>query len=413
MNKLKTNLLILFSFTALQHTWSQTKNFDYSRPILNVTDEWHSIELPNTIFDKTQPNLRDIRIYEDDSIEVPYLLKVSHTVKKQNKVAFEQMNFVQDAKNSFYTFKLDKKTAVNTINIEFNTANYDFKVLFQGSNDQKKWFDITTSRILSIQNAHIHYKYNTLTFTTADYAFYRLRVPSKKIKLLQAYLYQKSIQKGALNQYKNTLKNKTKDKQTILDIALEHKVPVSQIALTVSSDFDYYRPINIQYLEDSIKSPKGWIRNYETCYRGTLSSLEKDTISFPSIITNALKIVIDNQDNQALTIPKITTLGNVHKLLTRFTKNNSKSPDYTLVYGNKKIGKPHYDISYFSQAIPKELKPLSLGEIHEKSKQDDMVKTSFLSNKNLIWILLVLLVLLLGKYTLKMLKKPNYLDEVD
>ena len=412
MIKVKNNFLILLTFVSLQFAWGQTKDFDYSRPILGVTDEWHSLALPNTIFDKVKPNLSDIRIYKADSIEVPYLLKVSHTVKKQEKVAFEQLNFVQDAKNSFYTFKLDKKMAVNAINLEFNQPNYDFKVVLQGSNNQKKWFDITTTRVLAIANERIHYKYNKLTFTNSDFAYYRLRVPSKKVKLNKAYLYQTKIQKGALKQYDNTVKTTTKYKQTTLEIALNHKVPVSQIALAVSSDFDYYRPIQIRYLEDSIKTPKGWIRNYTTCYRGTLSSLEKDTISFPSIITNALQIVIDNQDNQPLTLSKTTVLGNLHQLIVHFMSKDSVINKYTLAYGNKKIGKPHYDISYFKQAIPKELKLLRLGEIHKKPKQDDTVKTSFLSNKNLIWILLVLLVLLLGKYTIKMLKKPNYLDEI-
>ncbi len=405
-------LLFVCAVFFINISYAQLTDYDYKRELTGVNQEWHQVVLPNTIFEKTQTNLNDIRIYKNDSTTVPYLLEVSHDIITQDKINFKALNKVQDAKYSYVTYKVLNKEAINQIKLQFDKKNYDFTVLLQGSTNQRKWYDIKSARVLSIAKAQINYSYNTLNFTNATYPYYRIRVPSKKVKLVNAYLYKNTKTKGAENSYKTKSTIKEEDKNTIITLNLKHKVPVSKIALTLNSDFDYYRPIQISYVSDSVQSPKGWIYNYETLYRGTLSSLEKPVFEFSARLAKELKITINNQDNETLAFGATLVSSKKHRLIAHFKVKKSEQSHYFLAYGNKKATKAHYDLAYFKNKIPKQLKTVTLGEEISIKKAKTAAKNSFLSNEKLLWGLLLVLVLFIGRFTLKMLQKPNNFDDI-
>jgi len=140
--------------------------------------------------------------------------------------------------------------------------------------------------------------------------------------------------------------------------------------------------------------------------------LEQADFNFSSHISNAFQVIIDNQDNQALAIETVKLSSKKHRLVAHFNDYQNKTNSYKLFYGNQKINKPHYDIQYFTNKIPKTLQTLSLGEVQQSDKVSPEVSTSFLSNEKLLWALVLVLVLFIGKFTFKMLKKPNYLDDI-
>ncbi len=106
------------------------------------------------------------------------------------------------------------------------------------------------------------------------------------------------------------------------------------------------------------KTEKGWIYNYQTLTRGTLSSIEKNEFKFERSILQKLKISIHNFDNEPLTFDSITVKGYVHQLVARFKEPAA----YFLTYGNKNATKPNYDIKRFVSKIPDSLTLLNLGE---------------------------------------------------
>jgi len=411
-NKMMKKIFILISLSFVQWNFAQIQDYNFQQELAPASQEWHSVYLPETLFSKAKLNLSDLRIYQNDTLEVPYLLQVMHDEKSTKKVPFALVNQVSKNDKNYYTFKMDEPKIINEIHLDFNKSNFDFKVQLQGSNNNRKWFDIKKARLLGISNSNMSYNYNKIYFPDTEYTYYRVIIPTKKVKLAQAYLYNKIVTKGEETIYKSTIVTTTKDKQTTIDIKLKNSVPVAKIRLTVASDFDYYRPLKIKYLTDSIKTPKGWIKNYQTLYNGTLSSLENTDFDFLSHISNEFKVIIDNQDNQALAITAVQISGKKHRLVAHFNDYKNENNSYKLVYGNKKVRKPHYDIQFFSNKIPETLKVLKLGEEKQLDKASYEVENSFLSSEKLLWALLIIIVLFIGKFTLNMLKKPNHLDDI-
>ncbi|MDH7444361.1 hypothetical protein [Aquimarina sp. 2201CG14-23] len=112
-------------------------------------------------------------------------------------------------------------------------------------------------------------------------------------------------------------------------------------------------------------------------------------------------MIIDNQDNEPLTIDTIQLKGYTYELITRFTKPAT----YYLTYGNNKAHQPSYDLQYVSERVPKELKILQVG-IEEPIQQKEVEATeSLLKNKIWLWAVMLIVILLLGGFTFSMMKK--------
>ena len=78
----KNKLVLFIAFFVAEIAFAQLDTYNYSREINNISETWHSIDLPNGVFEKVSNNLNDFRIYgitETDTIEAPYLLKIIKT----------------------------------------------------------------------------------------------------------------------------------------------------------------------------------------------------------------------------------------------------------------------------------------------------------------------------------------------
>jgi hypothetical protein len=116
-----------------------------------------------------------------------------------------------------------------------------------------------------------------------------------------------------------------------------------------------------------------------------------------------LKILIHNHDNQPLTIDAIHVQGYEHELLARFTERAT----YFLTYGNSSAKRPHYDIERFIDNVPEALKTLVVDQelIIEKTNVSQRNQHSI--NKTWLWIVITLTILILGWFTIKMMRKEN------
>jgi hypothetical protein len=168
----------------------------------------------------------------------------------------------------------------------------------------------------------------------------------------------------------------------------------------VKASFDYYRPITIQYVSDSVKTQKGYVYNYRTLSTGTLNSIKNNSFSFENTIAKKLKISINNQDNQPLKINAVNVKGNVYTMAIRFTEPAT----YFLAYGNSIANKPNYDIERFTVKTPESMNGLTLQEEQIISKKPLSSKTPLFENKIWLWFAIILTIALLGWFSIKMMK---------
>ncbi|MBC7426314.1 MAG: DUF3999 family protein [Bacteroidia bacterium] len=403
--KLKFSLLLLFAGVSVTLS-AQMSSYNYRREISGITGQWHTLILPEDLFEKSYSHMNDLRIYgitkNNDTVEAPYLFKSLNATPKTEETGFKIINESHNANGFYYTLLPELTIPLNDINLNFEEKNFDRLINLEGSENNKEWFTILENyRVLSIENEITRFHFSRLVFPEASFKYFRVLVKGNKDpQLSDAKMQRVKAAEQHLKTYSSKIKTtelKT-NKQTIADIALLHAVPLSKITIDVSDKFDYFRNISISYLSDSFKTDLGWKYNYSALTTGSLNSFEKGSFEFNEIITKKLRITIENGDNEALNISNISVEGTVPELLVRFTKN----ADYFLCYGNKVTFQPQYDIAKFSvNTINSPILTLLPEQTFIKSNN---VSEPLLKSKFWLWGLMLLIALILGYFSYRMLK---------
>jgi hypothetical protein len=408
--KLKVKYSTLLLLLAWSYSYGQIEQYNYKRELKGITDNWHKVVLPDEIFGKVSSNLYDIRIFgitaNNDTNEAPYLLHLTTEKVSSNDVGFKTLNVSHNEKGYYFTFEIPTNEPINQIKLDFKRKNFDWKLKLEGSQNQQEWFTVIEDyRILSIKNKLTDFQFTNIRFPNSRYRFFRLFVASKENPyLMVAEVSQYERIDGDYRIYpitKNKIIEDKQTKQTEIEIDLQLPVPVSHIKIGIKNTFDYYRPVTIKFLADSFKTEQGWKYRFNTLTSGTLNSLEVNEFKFRSTILQKLKILIHNLDNQHLTIDTIEVKGYLHELVGRFTEEAT----YYLTYGNSKAGKPQYDIDRFSDKIPKTMTTLILGNEQAIDKEEISVTEPLFKNKTWLWIIITAIILLLGWFSIKMIRK--------
>jgi len=403
--KITAYLVLLFC----SYSYAQINEYAYKRELNGVSKQWHKVVLPEEIFDKVLPTFNDIRIFgitkQKDTVEAPYFMQLQTEKITASEVNFKLLNTSYNRNGYYFTLEVPTNEAINQLKLNFKQQNFDWKLTLEGSNNQKEWFTVVNDyRILSIKNSETNYQFTSVVFPDTKYQFFRILIKSNEKPYLSiAKISSNSSTKGSYNNYVietfKTIEQK-KLKQTELEINLTAKVPVSSIKINLNETFDYYRPFTIKYLADSLETELGWKYIYKILTSGTLNSIEKNEFKFQSTLLQKLKINISNYDNEPLLIDSVQVNGYVHELVSRFTKPAT----YYLTYGNKEAVKPNYDIKRFISKIPDTLTVLNLGEEQLIDKEKVIGKEPLFKNKNWLWAVMVIIILLLGWFSIKMMK---------
>src|SRR5690606_22365622 len=193
----------------------------------------------------------------------------------------------------------------------------------QGSHNQNEWSTILEDyRILSIKNNQTDYRFENLAFNDTNYKYYKIFIKTNdKPSLLYGVLNYKS---GGRKDFKShiikdfSVETDKKSKSTIIEFSTKTKLPVYYINILVDTNEDFHRPIKIDYVRDSTKTEKGWVKNYGFLHSGIISSsniLSSEKKSFDNqVIAKNFRITIENSDNQPLDIKYVELQSLIHAL---------------------------------------------------------------------------------------------------
>lgn len=410
--KSKTTLYILLLHLCSCFLFAQIEQYNFKQQLDGISSEWHKVILPNSIFSKIAADFSDIRIFgitvNKDTIEVPYILKLDKGETTSDPLTFKIINKTRRANLHFFTFELSANKSINKILLDFEQQNFQWQIKLEGSQDQKEWYTILEDyRILSIKNEFTNYQYTNVNFPNSKYRFLRLVVDSDEKPILTGVkLALKTTTAGTYRNYPVKYLSSAEDKknkQTIIDLHLESAVPISRLKFDISENFDFYRRLTVQYLADSFETQKGWKYNYRTLTSGTLSSIEENEFEFSSITAQKFKIIIYNHDNAPLAINSIEAKGFLHTLIARFPE----PANFFLVYGNKSVKRPVYDIARFSAKIPLNIQSLLLGDIHTIEHHEFPGPDPLFENMTWLWLIMILIIFVLGWFSLKMINKNS------
>ncbi|MEM7161582.1 MAG: hypothetical protein AAF487_03995 [Bacteroidota bacterium] len=402
------NRLLLFVTCCLSLNLAAQESLkgEYWYELGNVNGEWNQLFIPNHITKEVQGNYSALRIYSirsnGDTLETPFVIRNNLPVEERTEIDFELYNKSEKDGWKYFTFKTDGKEKLNKVNLEVSDSDFDHRIVFEGSNDGREWFTILKDyRILSLYKDNINFRYTDLEFPSSRYSFFRLQLPSD-LEFQRAYL-SGTIEEGGEVEEKRVdfdyLENDERQQSEIY-IRLNEYQPIHSFAITMDEEIDYFRNASLYYLNDSSFYKDEWHKNFKKIYSGDLTSVRQHIQNFHPVFTTELKFVIYNGNNQSLNVRDIEVKGNRNSMIARFNKENAR---HFLVYSDKTFGKAYYDIEKFRENIPENLSNLELGRamFHPFPQQE---KEPFFQSNWWIWGILILLIVLIGRFTVQMLK---------
>jgi hypothetical protein len=387
--------------------YGQKRDFSFVRKLSTVTEAaWYSVSLPDDIFSRVNASYSDLRIYKitgSDTVEIPYLIRTNEDETQSKKIDLKPFNKSTLNGKLYISFEVPDGQVVNYADLDFEEENFDATVLLEGSDDRNSWFNITSGqRIVSLKSDLVDFKSTTITFPDTHYKFLRVTVEGSKLTLREASFLKNTTRQGKYLPVEHhfSVREDKAAKQTLVDITLKKYQPIERIAIDVDNhQGDYYRYYSLEALSDSAQTPKGWNYFYTPLSSGYLTSLKPNEIQVSLTSAKTLRLTIYNADNPPLKVDAISLQRPEIELRSKL----SAGDDYYLFYGNRNMRAPLYDLVHFQDRIPDSLASIDPGD--EVSIGKTAVTASpFIENKNWLWVVMGAVILLLGFFTLKMMK---------
>ena len=409
--RMKNSLLLALIFLNFWNLSAQKSGFQFKREIELTEDEWMCVDLPWDIYHFTNRNLSDLRLlgYKgSDTIEIPYLLNYRKHEKTYEYASFSLINQTHDDHYFYYTLELDSVQDINNINLSFSDLNYDWRLRAEGSQDLVNWEIIEDNyRILSVKNEYVAYEYNNLRFDKSKFKYYRIAVNSERKPSFKkaecSLLKQKLAPIDDIPVRSFSIDNNKETKVTQIDVEFPQKVYVDFIKVFVEDSFLFHRKVRVEECVDSVNTGKGWEYKFNTLSSDYLNSFGENKLSINRALVSKIRLIIENRDNQPLSIEKIKCTAYVYQL---FMKSNMHLDSCFLMYGDPNLSFPSYDLIHFKNLIPEDISQVKLkDQIEMNLPEDELEKsTALFENKLYLWGVIVIIGLIMAVFTIKMMR---------
>ncbi|MDO6392015.1 hypothetical protein Q4E40_17905 [Pontibacter sp. BT731] len=411
-------LLGLLLLTCAQVASAQ--QYDWQAPVATPTQAgYQRIQLSPEITGRLQPDLSDLRLYNSNGQEIPYLLQTEQPV--QYKRLFRTYDIISYTHRQGCCSELlisnQEKRRLNNISLLIGNADVRKEVKLSGSDNRQDWYVLKERDLLyAINNRESTAEVKLLDFPLSDYRYFRLQLndsTSAPLNILQAGYYDTYTEAGkytAIPVQQVSRTDSVSAKSTYIRLQFAQPVYPEQLEFTVSSPQLYYRQGHVQLKTTEPRQRRRSKRRkrreqQQRLIPFVLSSNAPAIVVLPREKVKELTIVIQNGDNQPLEIGAIKPL----QLNRYLVADLNPGETYTLRFSNPKVGAPSYDLRHFQDSIPASLQVLQTRKpemLQEKEPQQSSGSTVA------IWAAIALVTAGLAYMTVRMLNEMDKKKQV-
>lgn len=380
---------------------------EYKGNIKSVsTNGLHKILLSPEIRTASENDIAHIRIFDANKKEVPYVF-FGGNFSESSAINFPIL--AKEAIKNVSTYViLSNEEAKNIDNLVLKIANTDVskKYNIYGSNDKKEWFGLVNNQIISGLNDSSGTSVERLfSFPLNNYTYLKFEFIDKNslpINILDANLYSNSISnqpKIEIGTFQIKVTSNKEKKQTEMEITFPEAQVIDEIKFSILAPNFYLRDAEI------LVNKTRKVKNREESYQELFSSFQLDSKKTNQFRINELfakqfTIVIHNADNPELTINKLELFQDQSSLIADLKSNEN----YTIIVDNK-LNAPIYDLAQSGIDLDAKYPTTSITDLEKISKVEQIVTPkSFWQTSTFMWICIVLVVLILGFFSLSMIK---------
>lgn len=391
-------MIAIFSlaFVCISIT-ATAQNFKYKAllPVINV-DAFYKIEIPPIIAGKSKHGLTDVRIMDEKGRENPYILKTSAAefTEKEFK-EFTILNKRRGADNQTnVVIENSGRERLNHLILLIKNTEAQRTVTLSGSEDTSGWYVIKENLLLEnyFNNTSNGSFVQAITFPPVDYRFLKITILGKNVlpvNIMKAGVYTGTNLSGKFVQLQAPLfvTKDSNDKRSYLNLHFDETYQIDKIALTVTGAKFYKRRISFY--------PGSTVNNAALQYDLTSNHPASFSIGFKA---KDILIVIDNKDNPPLNITEVSAWQLDKFLLSYLEKGKS----YELTFGDSSAVAPAYDLAFFSDSIPSDLKVIKPFDVVETIRNSKVKPSEKDTPSTVLWIVIiaVLCLLILACYKL-------------
>ena len=400
MRGISLSIFIIYSFVVFG------QDYNYKASVSNINkDGFCKIQLSPEITSKLNSDFTDIRIYDTANVEIPYIFQEENPVNEIE--LFTEYKIIEKTyfKEKSYTrivIQNPSKTKINNIVLRIKNADVRKQLKLNASYDNKNWYVLKDNYYYnSINNKKSTSEIRVLNFPLSDYEYYELLIGDffdKPINIVQAGYYDLIKENGKYSEIEDiSFLSFDTLKQTQISIPINNNY-IDKMSFVINNPKYYNREASI-YVHKSMSKGKRKKIYEKQIANFNLISNSSNSFSINNLQADTIFVRIKNNDNQALSIDKIR-LYQLNKYLTSELNSNNL---YHISFSDKNAKKPIYDLKYFSNKIPKNLKVIEVNHIQKISKTEKKNNNINFSNYWL-WIIIVGLAGLLAYMSYSMIK---------
>ena len=399
---MKKLLILLFVLTE-----SYAQSFRFQAEVGEVAQTaYYRILLPPTVVGHLNANLTDMRLYDAQQKEIPYLLIRQSLTHKTQFTPYEIVRKTMTPHGATtLVLRNAVKSRINSLGLVIKNNNVPKTARLSGSNDAKTWYGIDDNFVLEpIHNRETTSEVRLLNFPLSDYEYYQLAINDSvtaPLNILSVGYYAMTAQQGTYSAIPGlTFNQRDSLRHSMLHLAFTDVVQVDKLTISVQSPAQYRRRAELCQLKTR-KSRRGrWVQFYEPLRVFELSSTGDQTVYLPGLKASDLYLFIDNEDNPPLVMSSIKAYQADVYLLAELAKDKTCQ----LRFGNARVPAPTYDLVYFKDRIPGNLPIVRVSNLKATGPgQTTSLASTWFRNPWIIWPALGLVLGLLGFMSFRML----------
>ena len=366
-------LIILLTATSLFS--ADPDNFSHYVTIKNSLEnnKIYKIPLSSSIIEKSY-GLKDIRLFNESQEEVPFIILDNKTPQK--RINIYEMKITSYDKQVEYVEIIaqlpEKYEAVGSISFDIAQKDFQKNIVVYAQDEKSEWKVLSKGMIYDF-SSRVDLRNTSINIGESNYRNYKIRIYNSRkedqtgkeiylkydnvnVNIRDRILSEIKIDKIYGKSYsqkeeevvydsKSFIPIETKldeKKRTIID--LNANLPADKISFEVESPY-YFRKVQFYYKSFPSDKSFHYIKQ-GSIYRFLLSEKkeEKNIVTLFATYHPIYRFIIENHQNPPLKLKKITYHW-VEKQLFFIALNDSNG--YKLVFGNRNINAPHYDIGNF------------------------------------------------------------------
>ncbi len=394
-----TAALILIIFC-----WSKTssQSFEAEATIPGVeADGFYRIFISPAINVYLNNDFSDIRIYDQRNQEVPYLLQNGYTMNYPGHIyEFEIVgNEHNPACCTLIMLRNSSLNPINGITLVVKNPTIAKNAIVLGSDDRQQWTTLKDASSLQASDLYegtSEIKIADLPSSNCEFYFIRLNEASATpSNVIRAEFYGKQTE--IVPRKIITSENASK-KTTYVHLLFDTVQFVDKLSIKITEPKFYQRKTTLSARRIGKKGKQSG--DYNLIQHFELTTNPTTNLEFPEIRTQELLLVIENEDNPPLTISTVKSF-QANRYLTAWLKQNDQ---YIIKFGQPELKAAVYDLPFFKDSIPNEVKVLEAGKIKIKKTPKDGFQT-FFTTRTIIWIAIVVVILLLGFMSARLIRE--------